>query len=323
MSSSNPHRRDHARPITASARREAERAGWLAPSAPVRRIRRDAVPVISIGRQRRGSRRWLRLAALVVLAVGVAVVSAAQLGDSGQARTVAGGPSAGSSNGSSPAASVTVSPSPTTAPDPIGTPTPSDGANGLPVGYRWPLDHGRITSWFGPIPGQPFLVDGRSFHDGLDVASFCGDRVEAAHDGVVLVTGRHDDAWLGWVGSYEAHEARLDARHLWNTVAIVVIVDDGNGYRSIYMHLAKAVVKAGQHLRAGQFLGYEGQTGNATGCHLHYGLFSPTETATFETDPAAIKRWALPPAEIARIDPLLILPPMSTVEVTWGWGAKG
>ncbi|HET9682332.1 MAG TPA: M23 family metallopeptidase, partial [Candidatus Limnocylindrales bacterium] len=194
--------------------------------------------------------------------------------------------------------------------------------SGLPSGYQWPLDHGRITSWFGPLPSQPYLVNGKSFHDGIDIASFCGDHVLAAHDGTVLVAGRHVDKWFGWVGGYDAHVARLDAKNLWGSLPIVVIVDDGNGYRSIYMHLGLAAVKAGDHVRAGQLIGYEGRTGNATGCHLHYSLFDPSDTAVFETSPAYVTRYALPAAEVARIDPLLVFPPMATVSVTWGWGAR-
>ena len=64
-----------------------------------------------------------------------------------------------------------------------------------------------------------------------------------------------------------------------------------------------------QAVRAGDFLGYEGRTGRASGCHLHYGLFSPLETATFGIDPVVVKRMKLPDSQIARIDPLLVLPP--------------
>jgi murein DD-endopeptidase MepM/ murein hydrolase activator NlpD len=113
---------------------------------------------------------------------------------------------------------------------------------------------------------------------------------------------------MGWVGDLGPYLARLDSRKLWSSLPIVVVVDDGNGYRSVYAHFGKVVVKAGDAVKAGQLLGYEGRTGRASGCHLHYGLFSPLETATFGIDPDVVKRMRVPDRQLARIDPLLVLP---------------
>jgi len=177
------------------------------------------------------------------------------------------------------------------------------------TGYRWPLPHGRLTLPFGPTPWGSRIVDGETFHDGIDLATFCGDRVVAAHDGTVVAAGRRFDAEIGWHGDLAPYFYRLDEKSLWMTLPIVVVVDDGNEYRSIYAHFGNIVVRKGQTIAAGQLLGYEGATGHASGCHLHYGLFSPLETATFAIDPAVVTRMKIPPAEIARVDPLLVLPP--------------
>ena len=176
------------------------------------------------------------------------------------------------------------------------------------TGYVWPLAHGRLTQPFGFSPWGTLIVGGRLFHDGLDLATFCGDRIVAAHDGVVLAAGRRSDAFVGWLGSLDAYRAKLDREHRWGVLAIIVVIGDGNGYRSLYAHLSQTVVRPGQKVKAGQLIGYEGATGFATGCHLHYSLFSPFETATMELDPKIAKTTLLPAEEIARIDPLLVLP---------------
>ena len=68
-----------------------------------------------------------------------------------------------------------------------------------------------------------------------------------------------------------------------------MIIDDGNGYRSIYAHFSKIVVKVGQQVRAGQLIGYEGRTGRASGCHLHYGLFSTDEPGRFAIEASVVQ----------------------------------
>ena len=77
----------------------------------------------------------------------------------------------------------------------------------------------------------------------------------------MLAAGRKVDRVMGWVGDLEPYIARLDKKHLWSTLPIIVVIDDGNGYRSIYAHFGKVVVKKGATVKAGQLLGYEGRTG--------------------------------------------------------------
>jgi murein DD-endopeptidase MepM/ murein hydrolase activator NlpD len=179
------------------------------------------------------------------------------------------------------------------------------------TGYQWPLPHARITLPFGPSKWGSRIVGGEPFHDGVDMATFCGDRIVAAHAGVVLAASRHYDTRMGWVGDLKPYLDRLEAKSLWSTLPIVIVIDDGNGYRSIYAHLAKTAVEAGQSVNAGDLLGYEGKTGRASGCHLHFGLFSPLESARFGIDPAVVEHMKLPAWQIARVDPLLVLPERS------------
>jgi murein DD-endopeptidase MepM/ murein hydrolase activator NlpD len=176
------------------------------------------------------------------------------------------------------------------------------------TGYQWPIPRGRLTQGFGPALGGSFVVDGEPFHTGIDLATFCGDRVVAAHDGIVLAASRRYDLWLGWQGDLTAFTARLDRLGLWGALPIVVVIDDGNGYRSVYGHLGRATVTVGERVRAGQLIGYEGRTGRASGCHLHYELFSPWESDTVRLDPAIAGSRLLPATQIARIDPELVFP---------------
>jgi murein DD-endopeptidase MepM/ murein hydrolase activator NlpD len=227
----------------------------------------------------------------------------------------------------SPAASPTPSPTPTTTPSLTSSPTPAASPTATPTpaptpvpgpptaappskltGYVWPLVNAKITLPFGPSPWGEFLVNGKLFHDGVDMATQCGDKVMAAHDGFVLAAGIHYDTVMGWMGDTSPYGRYLTRHNYWSTVPIVVVIDDGDGYRSIYAHESRVTVKVNQYVTAGQTIGYEGATGNASGCHLHFGLFSPLQTATFDNLPDYITRLQLPATITARIDPLLVLP---------------
>jgi murein DD-endopeptidase MepM/ murein hydrolase activator NlpD len=261
--------------------------------------------------------RLTAVAAVIAVAIGGGLTAASiggapldPVGDvAGAARSVSASPSA-----SSPVAAPTstLSPVPTSRPTPTPVPTPTPLPTPAPVdtlvGYVSPLPRGRLTLPFGPSRWGSRIVGGEQFHDGMDLATFCGDRIVAAHAGTVLAAGRKFDQHLGWIGDLQPYLDRLEAKQLWTTLPIVVVIDDGNGYRSIYAHFRETVVKRGEVVEAGDLLGYEGQTGRASGCHLHYGLFSPLETATFGIDPDVVKRMKVPKTQIARVDPLLVLP---------------
>jgi len=193
---------------------------------------------------------------------------------------------------------------PPTAPTPGPTPIPPL----LLKGYVWPLDNPRITLFFGPSSWGELLVKGRPFHDGVDMATDCWDEVKAAHDGVVLAAGRDYVDFMGWQGDLTAFK-KLSSPASWKaTMPIVIVIDDGNGYRSIYAHEVQVTVKPGDHVKAGQVIGYEGATGHATGCHVHYSVFSPLEREMWEPLPSSVTEYKLPPLITKRINPLLVLP---------------
>ena len=84
------------------------------------------------------------------------------------------------------------------------------------------------------------------FHIGNDLAAVEGTAVLAAADGVVRMAGRHKS-----YGNY-----------------LRVLHADGD--ETLYAHLQYLFVRAGEAVSAGQTLGTVGQTGNATGPHLHF-----------------------------------------------------
>jgi murein DD-endopeptidase MepM/ murein hydrolase activator NlpD len=132
-------------------------------------------------------------------------------------------------------------------------------------GFRWPEDSFRVTQEWGPTSfylEPPYSYKGTyypHFHTGIDIASGCGTPVKAAAAGVVVASGR--PLWP-WDSAYG----------VW--------VDHGGGVLTSYWHLqSRVVVYPGQAVSLGQTIGYEGNTGFSTGCHLH---FSVNDRGTWE-----------------------------------------
>nr|WP_228024824.1 M23 family metallopeptidase [cf. Phormidesmis sp. LEGE 11477] len=86
-------------------------------------------------------------------------------------------------------------------------------------------------------------------HEGIDFVGSVGAEIVATGDGVVTLSGHN--------GGY----------------GIVVTIDHGNGYESLYAHMSKADVEIGQSIRRGEVIGYIGSTGRSSGPHLHYSLY--------------------------------------------------
>lgn len=114
-------------------------------------------------------------------------------------------------------------------------------------------------------------------HDGWDYALDAGTPVLAAADGVVAWAGNSNDGC--------------------SSIARGVILDHGNHYQTIYWHLSRVDVSAGQTVARGDVLGLAGASGCADGPHLHFGVHFLGR----ETDPegwcgAGPDPWAQHPA---------------------------
>ena len=115
------------------------------------------------------------------------------------------------------------------------------------------------VSWLVPLPyytlSSPFgnrfhpLLNVWRMHNGIDMAAVEGTEIYATRNGMVTTAAYQADG----AGNY-------------------VQIDHGDGYRSIYMHMTRYVVKPGQYVQAGQVIGYVGNTGLSKGSHLHFGI---------------------------------------------------
>jgi len=112
--------------------------------------------------------------------------------------------------------------------------TPDAGTVSATGTFVWPTS-GTIS--------QPF----RSYHPGIDIANSSLPPVLATDSGTVMVAGWHPYGY----GNY-------------------ILIDHGNGYRSLYAHLSAIYVVTGQTVNRGDAIGKVGSTGRSTGPHLHF-----------------------------------------------------
>jgi murein DD-endopeptidase MepM/ murein hydrolase activator NlpD len=103
---------------------------------------------------------------------------------------------------------------------------------------QWPSD-GLVSSGFGMRGGR--------FHGGIDISGERGTPIEAVDEGVVLFSGRGPDGYGN-----------------------MVMLDHGNGFTTLYAHNERNVVRQGARVRRGQTVAFMGDTGRATGTHVHF-----------------------------------------------------
>lgn len=88
----------------------------------------------------------------------------------------------------------------------------------------------------------------RWYHKGIDISNKGAPPILAADAGKVVISGWPDNIGYG------------------NRV----LIDHGNGYQTLYGHLARIYVVAGQTVKRGDQIGQMGSTGRSTGVHLHF-----------------------------------------------------
>lgn len=107
-----------------------------------------------------------------------------------------------------------------------------------------------------PLPGVTYIsagYGGYPGHRGLDIAGPWGTPVVAAESGTVIAANDYDSWGMSW-GYY-------------------ILVYHNGTFTTRYAHLSSLVVSEGQYVEQGQIIGYEGDTGNVTGPHLHFEVY--------------------------------------------------
>ena len=127
-----------------------------------------------------------------------------------------------------------------------------DGRSLRKAFIRAPVQFSRVSSTFNSARKHPILNRIRA-HKGVDYAAPVGTPVRAAGEGRVKFAGQQ-----GGYGN-------------------VVELEHGSGVVTVYGHLSRFAknLKRGQHVELGQVIAYVGQTGLATGPHLHYEIPGP------------------------------------------------
>jgi murein DD-endopeptidase MepM/ murein hydrolase activator NlpD len=128
------------------------------------------------------------------------------------------------------------------------SPPPPNPQQQASSSFRWPLDAVKVIQGFGANPAD-YQPHG---HDGIDLVAPVGTPVYAANEGTVEFEGSgQNNSWMT------------------SMAGICVLLKHSNIYTG-YAHMSRTVINKGQHVSKGQLIGYSGDTGMASGPHLHF-----------------------------------------------------
>ncbi len=130
--------------------------------------------------------------------------------------------------------------------------------------FAWPCE-GKVVSFFGWRTEEDSKV--MSLHQGIDIAAEEGLGVSASAHGIITSV-RYSDSY-----------------------GLMIEIEHGQGFSSIYAHLGSASVEKGQKVEKGEIVGTIGESGRATAPHLHFEIRK----------------------DGVEIDPLTLLPPKSSL----------
>ncbi len=156
---------------------------------------------------------------------------------------------------------------------------------------QWPLDSVSITQYFGNTEFAKAGAYQGHGHNGIDLRASLGTPVRASLGGVVKGTGNTDSVCPG--ASYGK----------W------VMIEHQNGLSTLYAHFSLIKVSEGQSVATGEVIGYSGETGYATGPHLHFTVYATQGVRILERKSSVCRgSYTMPVADLkAYLNPLLYL----------------
>ena len=136
------------------------------------------------------------------------------------------------------------------------------GENVKKAFLRAPLDFAYISSHFNPNRMHPILHKIKA-HNGVDYAAKRNTPVQASGDGII-----------SFVGNKSGYGRTVEIKH-------------GGNIKTLYAHLEKfnKRTKVGSKVKQGEIIAYVGDSGRATGTHLHFEFWQGTK----RTDPVKVK----------------------------------
>lgn len=136
-------------------------------------------------------------------------------------------------------------------------------------GSGWTFQRGFTTSG-----GDPYAPNADGHH-GWDISGKLGTPIPALAGGKVVYAEFAGGGGPGFVHGYQAAKDTRAASKFWTTGGgNVVVIEAPDGTRYEYAHLKAIGVKVGDTITPGQFIGQMGDTGDATGSHLHFAMYA-------------------------------------------------
>ena len=137
------------------------------------------------------------------------------------------------------------------------TPSPAPSASSSPSTPK------KVSYTF-PVVGKNSYAHTHHDYPASDIITACGNKVVAVTSGTVLAVTRKDV----WKASVNAGATR-------GGLSVSLLGDDGVRYYGSHMSVIDAHVEPGARVSTGQTLGRIGETGDASACHLHFGISPP------------------------------------------------